>query len=264
MQEPSGGLDRLSNVPLPPVPRAASALAAALSALAAVTVGVVLATATPAGALDCMPHPDGTPESIAAGTEVLASGQPFFDQYDYAVIGTVTGIRTDEREGSPTYGATEIDVRVDGVLGTEAAPAATTLRALDPGWMAGFPFEVGTAYFIPVLARSEEGVVNFTFGCDPVTALDDPVAGAAALGAVADESGIAFATPGESPPPDSGSSGSSSASWFVPAISVAALAAAGLAVLLLRRQPLRVVSGEEALVAVGDGHQGVEGRGGPA
>lgn len=238
----------------------------AATTLAAVTTAVVLAAAAPSHALSCAPHPDGTPESIASGTEVLASGQPFLEQYDYAVIGTVTGIRTDEREGSPTYGATEIDVEVTGLLGTEVAPAATTLRAMDPGWMAGYPFELGVAYVIPVVARSEDGVVNFTHGCDPVTIVDDPVAEAAALGAIAGRSGIAFATPGDDPSPGGGSSGSS---WFVPATSAVAVGAAAAAVVLLRRRPLRASAPEPApaLVAssaVGDGDQQVQGRGGPA
>jgi hypothetical protein len=242
----------------------------AATALAATTAAVVLTGATPSIALSCMPHPDGTPESIASGTAVLASGRPFLEQYDYAVIGTVTGIRTDEREGSPTYGATEIDVEVTGVLGIDAAPASTTLRAADPGWMAGYPFELGAAYLIPVLARSEDGIVNFTHGCDPVGILDDPVAGAAALGALADGAGVPFATPGDTPPPGDPSA-SSSRPWFVPVTSAAAVGAAAVAVVVLRRRPLRAptpAGGPEPELlgasAVGHGDEGVQGRGGPA
>jgi hypothetical protein len=233
--------------------------------IAALAAAVVLTTTAPAHALSCAPHPDGSPESIASGTEELASGQPFLAQYDYAVVGTVTGIRTDEREGSPTYGATEIDVRVDGVLGTDSAPTSTTLRAADPGWMAGYPFELGVAYLIPVVARSDDGTVNFTHGCDPVTVLDDPVAWTMSLGELADGAGIAFAVAGEGgEPPVEGSGGSS---WFVPVTSAVAVAAAVVAVVVLRRRPLRAEPTPEptpALLAVGDVDQRVEGRGGPA
>ena len=235
----------------------------AASAVAALATAMVLTATEPAHALSCMAHPDGSAESIASGTEELASGQPFLAQYDYAVIGTVTGIRTDEREGSPTYGATEIDVRVDGVLGTESAPTSTTLRAVDPGWMAGYPFELGVAYFIPVVARSEDGTVNFTHGCDPVSVLDDPVAWTAALGELADGAGIAFAVAGEGgEPPVEGSGGSS---WFVPVTSAAAVAAAAVAVVLSAPAPAAAPSLDaRALLAVGDGDQRVEGGGGAA
>jgi hypothetical protein len=236
----------------------------AASAVAALGTVLVIAGAGPAGALDCVQHPDGTPESIASGTEELAGeGQlgTFWERYDDAVIGTVTGIRTDEREGSPTYGATEVDVRVAGVLGRDTAPANTTVRALDPGWMAGYPFELGVSYFIPVVAHAQGGIANFSHACDPVTVLDDPVAWTAALGELADGAGIAFAVAGQGgEPPGEGTSGSS---WFVPVTSAAAVAAAGAAVVALRRRPLRGPS-DPVLLAVGDVDQGVEGGGGPA
>jgi hypothetical protein len=233
----------------------------AASAVAALATVLVIAVAGPARALECVQHPDGSAESIASGTEELAGeGQlgTFWERYDFAVVGTVTGIRTDERDGSATYGATEIDVRVDSVLGSDAAPATTTLRAFDPGWMSGYPFELGVSYFIPVVARSQDGIANFTHACDPVTVLDDPVASTAALGDLAHAAGIAFATAGEGgEPPAEGDAGSS---WFVPLTSALAVGTAAVAVLLLRRRPLRV---EPVLLAVGDGDQRVEGGGGP-
>lgn len=249
-------------MPLPLVLRTATVLV-----LAAVSV---LIAATPSHGLSCAVA-EVTPEGIAADTDRMLDGSRFLDHYDFAVIGTVTGVRTDERQGSPTYGATEIDVTVAGVLGTSTAPETTTLRAGDPGWMVGYPFQPGTSYFIPVVALSPEGVTNWTFACDPVSEVVDAEASAAELGALADGSGIAFATPGDGEPPSGGpstGSGSTSASWFVPAISIAAISAAGVAVLLLRRRPLRVVSAERppdgALVAVGDGDQRVQGSGRPA
>ena len=243
----------------------APAAAAGVLAIAASLAVLVLAVG-PAGALSCEAHPDASPESIASGTEVLAGEEQlgtFWDRYDFAVIGTVTAIRTDEREGSPTYGATEIDVRVDAVLGTDSAPATTTLRAADPGWMAGYPFELGVAYFVPVLARSPEGLLNWTGPCDPVTPVDDPAVTAGELAPLAGAAGVAFSVPSDDAGP--GDTPTDGAGWFVPVTSAVAVGAAIAAVVALRRRPLRSAGQAEAgeLLAVGDGDQRVEGGGGP-
>ena len=209
---------------------------------AAVPVGIT-AAAGPALALSCAAHPDGSPQAIASGTEQLAGGGRFFDQYDFAVVGTVTAIRTDERQGSPTYGATEIDIAVDRVLGVDEAPPAMTLRAGDPGWMVGWPFELGAAYFVPVAAVGPEGQVNWTFGCDPVTVLPDPETTVAELTSLASAAGFSLAQPSE------GGGGAEAATdggtpWFVPAVSAAAVLAAGATgFLLLRRSPRRAGTG---------------------
>jgi hypothetical protein len=228
----------------------------AASALAAVATVITLSS-VPAGATSCVPIDGASPEEIAAGTDSF-DGQ-FFAHWDFAVIGTTTAIRTDERQGSPTYGATEIDVQVAGILGAPAAPTTITLRAPDPGWMSGYPFEVGVEYFIPVRARTPEGTINSTSLCDPISSLADVDAAAAELGGLAAGSGIPFATPTDDATPPAGGD-ESGASWFVPVTSALAVGAAAVAVLLLRRRPLRV---EPALLAVGDVDQRVEGGGGP-
>jgi hypothetical protein len=215
-------------------------IGAIVLALGASTPFGLTLLAGPAGALSCAAHPDGSPQAIASGTEQLAGGGRFFDQYDFAVIGAVTAIRTDERQGSPTYGATEVDVTVAGVLGVDEAPHSMTLRAGDPGWMVGWPFEVGASYFVPVDAVGPEGQVNWTFGCDPVAQVDDPAATVAELAPLASAAGISLA-----PPADDGQGGASASgavgddpAWFVPAITTTAVvAAAATGVVLLRRHP---------------------------
>jgi hypothetical protein len=114
---------------------------------------------------------------------VLAIGSRFFESYDFAVIGTVSAIRTDERQGSATYGATEVDVVVAAVLGVDEGPPEMTLRAGDPEWMVGWPFEVGASYFVPVDGVGPERQANWTFGCDPVTQVENAAATVARLAA---------------------------------------------------------------------------------
>jgi hypothetical protein len=202
---------------------------------------LVLGSPQPVAALSCAPVAGATPEAVAAGTFAYDDGTGFFDHFDFAVIGTVTAVRTDERAGSPTYGATEIDVAVDGVLGVAAAPDAMTLTAADPGWLAGYRFEPGAAYFIPVQALSPEGKVNWTFACDPVTEVADPEVTAARLEPVAAGAGVGFGTPEGPDGSGGGSSGGdgdgTGAGWFVPAVTVAAvLAAAVTTTTVLRRR----------------------------
>jgi hypothetical protein len=219
------------------------ALVVALGAV--VPLGVTVA-AGPALALSCAAHPDGSPQAIASGTEQLAGGGRFFDQWDFAVIGTVTAIRTDERQGSPTYGATEIDIAVAGVLGVSEAPPTMTLRAGDPGWMVGWPFQRGAAYFVPVAAVGPDGQVNWTFGCDPVSDLTDAEATIDELSPLASAAGFVLSRP---PADDGGGAGggdgsSGGTAWFVPAVSAAAVFAAGTTgFLLFRRSPRRAGAG---------------------
>ena len=194
----------------------------------------------PAHALSCVAHPDGSPQAIAAGTEQLAGGGAFFDSYDFALIGTVTAVRTDEREGSPTYGATEIDVAVDGVLGVASAPASITLSAGDPGWMVGYPFELGAAYFVPVDAISPEGHSNWTFACDPISEVADPDATVAELAALVDGPGYALGLPSLPAPGDGPPASSDGSSWFVPVTTTLAVVATAVTALVLLRRPNRV------------------------
>ena len=74
-------------------PTLLSLLVAAGSVVAMVGPG-----AGPVAALTCAEHPDGSPQAIASGTERLSSEDRFLDHFDYAVIGTVTEIRTVEAQ----------------------------------------------------------------------------------------------------------------------------------------------------------------------
>jgi hypothetical protein len=165
--------------------------------LAAMTISLVTAIASspsPAAALSCAPHPDSSPAAIASGTDGLASKGGFFDRYDFAVVGTVDEIRT-AGEGEPDYGATTIDLNVVAVLGTEPAPQTMTITSPDPGWMAGYPYESGRTYFIPVQAEGPDGQPNYSFLCDPISEINAGIA--LDLAQPATDAGIPFSTPGD-------------------------------------------------------------------
>jgi hypothetical protein len=108
-------------------------LVVAGSVLAMGAAGVV-----PAGALSCAAHPDGSPVAIASGTERLSTEGAFFDSYDYAVIGTVTEIRT-VGAGEPDYGATTLSVDVVAMLGEGTAHERIEVSSPDPGLDGGVP-----------------------------------------------------------------------------------------------------------------------------
>lgn len=155
-------------------------------ALGALGIGLAVAAAAPAAALSCAPHPDGSPAAIASGSERLASGDAFFDTYDAAVLGTVAAIATDEGD-TGTYGATTVTVEVAAVLGDASLPASAEISSPDPGWMSGYPFEVGRTYLIPVQLVGPAGQRNASFVCDPISeilpsAIDDLVTLAADSG----------------------------------------------------------------------------------
>ncbi|MFP3899274.1 MAG: hypothetical protein ACLFXM_00380 [Acidimicrobiia bacterium] len=145
-----------------------------------------------AAALSCADHPDGSPRAIAAGDESLSTGDRFLERYDFAVLGTVTHIDT-VREGGPDHGATTVTMDVTAVLGRREAPDTLALSSPDPGGLAGYPYRVGTGYFIPVQARGPGGERNYTFLCDPITEVDDVDALADGLAPLAADAGITFA-----------------------------------------------------------------------
>lgn len=167
-------------------------------AVALVVAATFLAGSTPASALSCAAPPADAPQIAAVNGEVF--GAPFFDEYDFAVVATVTGIETDETPGSDTYGDTTIEADVALVLGDAEATETIQLSADDPGWMAGYAFRVGRSYFVPVDAVSPSGQVNHTFLCTPVTEVDDAEGTADRLAALAEDSGVAHASPGNTPP----------------------------------------------------------------
>jgi hypothetical protein len=159
----------------------------------------------PAAALSCAAHPDGLREAIASGTEVLAGGEPFFESYDFALIGTVARITTDEQQESPRFGATTIVFDVAATLVPAPEAAQLVVSASDPGWMSGYAFAVGRSYFVPVLGTGPQGEPNDSFVCDPITEVAEPAA-ADALAPLAAAAGIAFVRPAndgpQAPPPE--------------------------------------------------------------
>lgn len=173
-----------------------------LAVMAVSSFAAVASTVRPVGALSCAAHPDGSPAAIASGTERLSSEDKFFDHFDFAVVGTVTEIRT-VGEGEANYGATTIHLDVVAVLGDEPAPQAIRIASPDPGWMSGYPYEAGVTYFIPVQAEGPQGEANYSFLCDPITEVDAGVA--IDLAQLASNAGIPFSTPDDAlaPVPDS-------------------------------------------------------------
>jgi hypothetical protein len=166
-----------------------------LSLIALVAL-VWIGGAAPASALSCVEHPDVTPEAILAGTETLAIDGGFFDHWDGAVLGTVVAIDTNLAQG-PEYGATTIDLGVELLIGADRAPETMRLTASDPGWMAGYPFQEGRRYFVPILPTSTDREPASTMLCDPITELD--VVDVAGLQTIASDQGINAAVPGSEP-----------------------------------------------------------------
>jgi hypothetical protein len=126
------------------------------------------------------------------GVEELVTGQDFFDVYDFAVAGTVTAIRTDEVSGSATYGATDVIVDVIAGYGTQNITSSITISQSDPGWLAGYFFEVDKTYFIPVVAVGPNEERDYSHLCDPISEIT--AADAAELPAIAID-GISIAYP---------------------------------------------------------------------
>jgi hypothetical protein len=189
-----------------------------------------------AGALECAPHPDGSPQAIASGTEVLVPAGAFFDRYAFAAIGTVTAIETVDGDGEPNYGATTITVDVAAVLGEADVPATFALHADDPGWLNGYPYAVGTAYFVPVVEEGPDGDSNYTSLCDPITPVENVPSLVAELTSVAPPGLIrspgAGATTSESS--STGSDGATAALWTSGGLAV--VAAVGVVLWRLRRR----------------------------
>jgi hypothetical protein len=160
---------------------------------------VILSLATlPAEALSCAP-PSGTPEDL-----IRSTGEGgFWDTYDLALVGKVLSVITDEEDESVTYGRTEIEVEVEVLLGSQEASHTFSLTASDPGWLNGYPYVVGTSYFIPISNRGPNGEPNYTFLCDPITEVADPTIVTARLIEVSEAIGLPYALPSvkEVPPP---------------------------------------------------------------
>ena len=182
--------------------------------VAALPLGVV---AAPAGATSCVALEGVTPENLLAGK--TAHSGPLFEQYDLAVVGTVTAIRTNEAQG----GATRTTIDVHTGFNVAQLPPTIDISSDDPGWMNGYGFQHGTTYFIPVEHPGPNGQPYYSFVCDPIFEL--PGAGAAAdLEVVAADNDVTVATISAPSAAESGTGG-------FPLVGVAAIV--GLAVLAL-------------------------------
>ena len=194
-----------------------------------------------ASATSCI-APAGPKETIT-GDGDLAMGGAFFDQYDGAILGKVSAVRTVKQA---PVGAARINVDVYGAIGTQAVGSSIVLTADDEGGMNGFPFAQGASYFIPIKDKGPQGQVNYTFVCDPI----GEIAGrdeADALLAAARSEGHPVALPGNGAEaePDAqpaGGDSAGSASGFSPTWAIGGAAAAlalvlGAVFLLRRRHP---------------------------
>lgn len=150
---------------------------------------LVLAPAPAALATSCATDPLATPAALTAGTHP-DRGKDFFDQYDYALIGTVTDKATGSRGGRTT-----VTFDVAGVLGRDLADPVIDVMLTDDGQLNGYRFEPGRAYFVPLVDRNANGLTNFSFLCDPIAPVTDPTAEFARLSVLVQARGIATATP---------------------------------------------------------------------
>lgn len=133
------------------------------AAVGVVVAGMLAVAGSPAVATSCGGHEDASAAAILDGEERLGTMRPFDADYRGAVLGTVTDLDTDEREGSATYGSTVVRMDVLGTHGDVAAGRAR-IEMPDPGWMLGYGFEAGGTYFVPV--RHEPTDV---MACEPIT-----------------------------------------------------------------------------------------------
>jgi len=161
----------------------------------ALALVVVLASASPAGALTCARFPENTPEALVGNQLGLPSSD--IHRYDLAVVGTVRRITTDEDGNSPTYGRTTVEVEVAGIFSATFAEIQVdqlwdglSVTSPDPGWMSGYRYVEGQGYFIPLLRTGPSGESNYSFLCDPIYEVADPMATAVELSVIADHSGL--------------------------------------------------------------------------
>jgi len=133
----------------------------------ATMVGVLLVASVgmTAQALTCAPHPSASPQAVAERTESLSVEGSFSDHYDGAIFGSVVSQRTNHDGESADYGQTEVVVDVTGSYGPPVDDPAVVLQD-DPGWLNGFPFEVGIHYFIPYV-ETTDGLYSHL--CDPIS-----------------------------------------------------------------------------------------------
>jgi len=194
------------------------------------TAALLCVLVTSSSASSCAPHPRGSPLDIALGREVLAVDATFPERFDGAILGVVTHVRTQDDGDRPDYGRTEVTVRVTGEFGPEVPDPATVVQD-DPGWLHGYPFELGRHYFIPYV-QSADGLRSHA--CDPVSEVAE--AEAFALVRVAGTHGWQGASTTDSSP------GSRRSIWL--AVLLGLLASSG-AYVYLRGRPERTPPGRD-------------------
>lgn len=198
--------------------------------------GALLASAPPAAATSCALDPSATPEAIAAGSYRSAYGGPdFFDAYDVALVGTVTGKQVDGEFGPAT-----VTFDVAGVLGRPQAPAVMDVTVKDDGQLNGYRYEVGQGYFVPLVDRGPDGLRNFSFLCDPISPIADADREFTRLGALAEGRGLAAAAPSTAADADADAEvgqdlAGTRPGWAGAAAGLLVLAAAGAVTAAVRR-----------------------------
>lgn len=160
--------------------------------IAVVSLSATVTSAAPASAVSCAPHADASPTAIAAGTERLSGDAGFFENWHHLLLGRVVGVTTDGEE-SPTAGRTTWTVEVAAALGQGEVASRIDVVAQDAGGNAGYAFTVGDAFAIPVGGVERLGYWS-SFGCDPITSLDDLDGTVEEVLAVAAERGTPVAT----------------------------------------------------------------------
>ena len=208
-------------------------------AVALLTLLVTGLLAGGASATSCI-APAG-PKDTITGTDDRSMGGTFFDQYDGAILGTVSSVRT---VAQVPAGGTRITVDLFGAIGMPAVGSTMVLTADDEGGMNGFPFTPGSSYFIPIQDTGPQGQVNYSFVCDPIGEIAGADEAEALLAAARDE-GHPVALPGngaqvepDARPAGGDSAGSASGlSWtWAAGGATAALAMVLGAVLVMRRR----------------------------
>ncbi len=123
-----------------------------------------------ASATSCAGIEHGDARSVVSGVSI---GEGYdgtlYTIFDLAISGTVTEIATDEVPGSATYGATEVSFEVINAFGVDTISPTLVVWSSDPGWMSGYPFEVGRTYFVPLKNPGMSGHPYESFLCDPIS-----------------------------------------------------------------------------------------------
>ncbi|HEX6945814.1 MAG TPA: hypothetical protein VF246_00460 [Acidimicrobiia bacterium] len=141
--------------------------------------------ALPVAAQTCVTDQAMTPSQVLEAG--LRSGA---QEYDLAFVAVVESEDKAENQQSAL-------VDLVGVYGEASAPATATVTFASPGIAGGSieELQVGTAYFIPVVATGPDGQANYTTSCDPIVEVDDPEDFAVDLAVVAESQGIEFSLP---------------------------------------------------------------------